>query len=135
MSHLVNLSSKNYEISPLQVKITFFTLLDCIKLYKYIYFYIYIYTHNTSVDLYLQEFKSLTSKLVGIGVKIPHEELIKVLLNGLPNSYDNLVQNILVRDELPTFEKLASKLLDKERRQSLKATTQADEALYVKEVY
>jgi hypothetical protein len=69
---------------------------------------------------------------VGIGINIPHEELIKVLLNGHPNNYDNLGQNILARDKLPTFEKLASKLLHKERRRSLKATTQADKTFYVK---
>ncbi len=105
------------------------------------FFYTYIYTecksqttymHNTSVDLYLREFKSLTSKLVRIKVKIPHEELIKVLLNGLLNSYDNLVQNISTRDKLPTFEKLAFKQLHKEGRRLLKATTQVDKTLYVK---
>ncbi len=105
------------------------------------FFYTYIYTecksqttymHNTSVDLYLREFKSLTSKLVRIKVKIPHEELIKVLLNGLLNSYDNLVQNISTRDKLPTFEKLASKQMHEEGRRLFKATTQVDKALYVK---
>jgi hypothetical protein len=54
--------------------------------------------------------------LVGIKIKIPHEELIKVLLNGLPNSYNNLVQNISAQDKLPTFEKFASKLLHEEGR-------------------
>jgi len=69
---------------------------------------------------------------VRIGVNIPHEKLIKVLLNGLLDSYDNLVQNILASDKLPTFEKLASKPLHEEGRRSLKETTQVDEAIYVK---
>jgi hypothetical protein len=69
---------------------------------------------------------------VRIKVKIPHEELIKVLLNGLLDNCDNLVQNISTRDKLPTFEKLASKQMHEEGRRLLKATTQVDKALYVK---
>jgi hypothetical protein len=49
MGHLAGLFSKNNEISPPQVKITFFTLLyiliflhSHVKSYKYLYFYIYI---------------------------------------------------------------------------------------------
>jgi hypothetical protein len=49
MGHLVGLFSKNNEISPPQVEITFFTLLyiyivlhSHVQSYEYIYFYIYI---------------------------------------------------------------------------------------------
>jgi hypothetical protein len=45
MGHFVGLSSKIYEISPPQVKITFFTLFYChVKSYIYYSSFIYFYT-------------------------------------------------------------------------------------------
>jgi hypothetical protein len=58
MGHLAGLSSKIYEISPPQIKNTFFTLLyiyiilhSHIKSYKYTYFYFYIYTYIVLHDI------------------------------------------------------------------------------------
>jgi hypothetical protein len=67
MGHLGDLSSKNYEITPPQVKITLFTLFyiyivlhSHVNSYKYIYFYIYIVWYYR-VKLYKYKPKSLKS--------------------------------------------------------------------------
>jgi hypothetical protein len=71
MGNFIGLSSKNYEISPHQVKITFFTFLyiyivlyDYIKLYIY-YTYTYIYMKCKSQTIYTHNIRCEQQKLMG----------------------------------------------------------------------
>jgi hypothetical protein len=42
---------------------------------------------------------------------IKNENVVLIILNALPNSYENFVQGILAQETLPSFDQLMSRLL------------------------
>lgn len=60
---------------------------------------------------YIKKARELKNKLLSMGEAIPHKTMASILLNGMPRSYEGVIQGIAALEELPSFEKTASKLL------------------------
>lgn len=74
------------------------------------------------MEQYLTEIKGTMDQLDGIGVNIPKELRILLLLNSLPTEYQLFKNTQNALNELPTFLELESRLLDEE----LQVTMDAD---------
>ena len=64
-------------------------------------------TGNETVSTYLQRIKTLREKLSAVGVHSDHEELIHVILKGLPKEYAPFASAIRTRDTILPLEKLS----------------------------
>uniref|UniRef100_A0A2N9HE34 Integrase catalytic domain-containing protein n=1 Tax=Fagus sylvatica TaxID=28930 RepID=A0A2N9HE34_FAGSY len=61
---------------------------------------------NESVNSYLQRIKTVRDKLSAVGVHSDHEELLHVILKGLPKEYAPFASAIRTRDGILSLEKL-----------------------------
>lgn len=68
---------------------------------------------------YIKKAKELKNKLLFMGETILDKTIASILLNRMPRSYERVIQGIAALDELPSFEKMTSKLLIKGHRQAL----------------
>jgi len=59
--------------------------------------------------------KEIVTQLVSIGKVALDQRIMHIVLGGLPNYLESFVQVITTQDELPSFDKLASKLLLQEQ--------------------
>jgi hypothetical protein len=55
--------------------------------------------------------KEIVTQLASIGKVVPNQRIVHIVLGGLPSYLESFVQAIIAQDELPSFDKLASKLL------------------------
>ena len=78
-------------------------------------------TGNETVSTYLQRIKTVRDKLSVVGVHSDHEELIHVILKGLPKEYAPFASAIRTRDTILPLEKL-SVLLQTEEQSMSEAT-------------
>ncbi len=78
-------------------------------------------TGNETVSTYLQRIKTVRDKLSAVGVHSDHEELIHVILKGLPKEYAPFASAIRTRDTILPLEKL-SVLLQTEEQSMSEAT-------------
>lgn len=69
-----------------------------------------------SVEKYLQRVKNARDQLLSVGVTIPDEDIIIVILNGLPEEYSIVRTVIEGRETQITLRDLRSQLLAAERR-------------------
>jgi hypothetical protein len=76
---------------------------------------------NETVSSYLQRIKTVRDKLSAVGVHSDHEELIHVILKGLPKEYAPFASAIRTRDTILPLEKL-SVLLQTEEQSMNEAT-------------
>jgi hypothetical protein len=72
-------------------------------------------TGNESVSSYLQRIKTVIDKLSVVGVHSDQEELIHVILKGLPKEYAPFASTIRTRDIVLSLEKLTVLLQTKEQ--------------------
>uniref|UniRef100_A0A2N9HT16 Reverse transcriptase Ty1/copia-type domain-containing protein n=1 Tax=Fagus sylvatica TaxID=28930 RepID=A0A2N9HT16_FAGSY len=59
-----------------------------------------------SVSSYLQKVKNIRDKLVAVGTVIDNEELLHIILKGLPREYSPFCSAIRTRNELVSFEEI-----------------------------
>uniref|UniRef100_A0A2N9H9Q7 CCHC-type domain-containing protein n=1 Tax=Fagus sylvatica TaxID=28930 RepID=A0A2N9H9Q7_FAGSY len=59
---------------------------------------------NESISSYLQKVKNTRDKLIEVGTLIDNEELLHIILKGLPREYGLFCSTIRTRNELVTFE-------------------------------
>uniref|UniRef100_A0A2N9GK89 Reverse transcriptase Ty1/copia-type domain-containing protein n=1 Tax=Fagus sylvatica TaxID=28930 RepID=A0A2N9GK89_FAGSY len=64
---------------------------------------------NESITAFLQRIKTVRDKLSAVGVPSDHEELIHVILKGLPKEYAPFASAIRTRDGVLSLEKLSNK--------------------------
>ena len=76
---------------------------------------------NESVNSYLERIKTVRDKLSTVWVQSDHEELLHVILKGLPKEYAPFASAIRTRDEVLSLEKLLVLLQTEE--QSTQETT------------
>lgn len=67
--------------------------------------------NDTSMLHFLFTTKILLVQIVRIGDVIKDEDVVLIILNVLPKSYNNFVQRMLVQKILSNFDQLTSKLL------------------------
>ena len=72
-------------------------------------------TGNETVSTYLQRIKTVRDKLSAVGVHSDHEELIHVILKGLPKEYAPFASAIRTRDTILPLEKLSVLLQTEEQ--------------------
>ena len=70
---------------------------------------------NESVSSYLQRIKTTRDMLYAVGVQIDNEELLHIILKGLPNEYALFASAIRTRDEILSLEKLSVLLQTEEQ--------------------
>jgi hypothetical protein len=74
-------------------------------------FYKLTMQNDTSMLHFLFTTKILLVQIVRIGDVIKDEDVVLIILNVLPKSYNNFVQRMLVQKILSNFDQLTSKLL------------------------
>ena len=62
---------------------------------------------NGSLNGFLQKIKITRDKLLAVGVIVDNEELICIVLRGLPREYAHLRSAIRTRSDLISYEQLA----------------------------
>jgi hypothetical protein len=62
---------------------------------------------NESINSYLQRIKSTKDKLSAVGVLVDNEELLHMVLKGLPKEFAPFASTIRTRDDTISFEKLS----------------------------
>jgi hypothetical protein len=70
---------------------------------------------NETITTYLQRVKTVSDKLSAVGVHTDHEELLHVILKGLPKEYAPFASAIRTRDGLLSLEKLSVLLQTEEQ--------------------
>jgi hypothetical protein len=70
---------------------------------------------NEYVNSYLQRIKTVRDKLFAMGVHSDHEELLHVILKGLPKEYAPFASTIRTRDGILSLEKLSVLLQTEEQ--------------------
>jgi hypothetical protein len=73
---------------------------------------------NVTITQHVNDFTSKAGQLEEAGIEIPDELLSIMLLNSLPEEYENFSVAIESRDDIPTLEVLKAKLKEEEARQS-----------------
>ena len=79
---------------------------------------------NESVDMYITRLKQLVVQLQGVGDQVTENEKLTVLVSGLPDEYNSLVDMLSVNTDI-TFENACNLLRDREER--MKAKPKQDE--------
>jgi hypothetical protein len=62
--------------------------------------------HSDSVTQYLQKIKEARDKLVSVGVFIDDEEILHIVLQGLPTEYHSFTSAMLTKNEAVKFKEL-----------------------------
>jgi hypothetical protein len=70
---------------------------------------------NETISSYLQRIKTVRDKLSAVGVNSDHEELLHVILKGLPKEYAPFASAIRTRDGILSLEKLSVLLQTEEQ--------------------
>ena len=70
---------------------------------------------NETISSYLQRIKSTRDKLFAIGVHVDNEELLHIILKGLPKEYVPFASTIRTKDDSLSFEKILVLLQTKEQ--------------------
>uniref|UniRef100_A0A2N9HVF5 Reverse transcriptase Ty1/copia-type domain-containing protein n=1 Tax=Fagus sylvatica TaxID=28930 RepID=A0A2N9HVF5_FAGSY len=70
---------------------------------------------NDSINSYLQRIKNTKDKLSAVGVLVDNEELLHMVLKGLPKEFSSFASAIRTRDDTISFEKLSVLLQTEEQ--------------------
>jgi hypothetical protein len=62
--------------------------------------------NSNSVTQYLHKIKEARDKLVSVGVFIDDEEILHIVLQGLPTEFHSFTSAMLTKNEAVTFEEL-----------------------------
>ena len=87
---------------------------------------------KASIEELLQSINSLITQLANIGIAIPDEELVDMVLTSLPPSWEIFRQMISNQDNQPSFEALENLLLHKDAIKAKNCdTTKLEEAMFM----
>jgi hypothetical protein len=70
-----------------------------------------------SMEEYVSKTMDLKNKLLAIGEVVPNRFIYQLILNGLPQSYEQVVQTLNNMDNVLIFDQLIAKLLAKTTHQ------------------
>lgn len=79
---------------------------------------------------YLNTFGDISEKLADIGIQIPEELLVIILLSSLPKEYENFVVVMETRDVLPALATLKIKLLEEHERKNEQTQSNVEQAFF-----
>ena len=80
-----------------------------------------------SVEDYVKKVRELRNRLLNMGERITDKSLNQLVLNGLPLSFESLIQTLTHIDPEMSFEKLSSSLLSEAHRRQLRNQQYVDE--------
>ncbi|KAF3774709.1 putative CCR4-associated factor 1-like protein 7 [Nymphaea thermarum] len=81
---------------------------------------VFIKKGNSDMTSYLQKVKFLVDSLEAAGYHTPNEDLVQIILNGLPSKYESLITSVVTSStKLPSFSELYDLLLNQETRLQL----------------
>ncbi len=84
------------------------------------------------MEMFLESVTNLLNQLAGFGGKIV-DDVVKMVLNALPEIYEYYVQSILSQQLVRTLDELTTKLLHEETKKELHGKKQKDiKTLWVK---
>ncbi len=75
---------------------------------------------TTSMTNFLFTIKDLLGQITRVNDVIKDEDVVLIVLNVLPNSYQNFMQNVLAQRTFSTFHQLISRLLQEAQRRELR---------------
>jgi uncharacterized membrane protein YgcG len=84
---------------------------------------------NESINSYLQKIKSTRDKLSAVGVFVDNEELLHMVLKGLPKEFAPFASAIRTRNDTISFEKLLVLLQTEEQSITKASETLSNSAL------
>ncbi len=74
---------------------------------------------TSSMVNFLFTIKDLMGQIARVGDVIRDEDVVLTILNALPNSYENFMQNVLAQGTLSNFHQLMSRLLQEAQQREL----------------
>ena len=80
-----------------------------------------------SVEDYVKKARELRNQLLNMGERIIDKSLNQLVLNGLPRSFESLIQTLTHIDPEMTFEKLSSTLLSEAHHRQHRSQQYVDE--------
>jgi hypothetical protein len=86
---------------------------------------------NESVNSFLGHIKEVKDKLVNIGEIVSNIDMVTITLNGMLEDYHMFITGLVAREKPPTFEELASILLQMEERRGNLKPLSKDLALWL----
>ena len=84
-----------------------------------------------SVEDYMKKARELRNRLLNMGERISDKSLNQLVLNGLPRSFESLIQTFTHIDPEMSFEKLNSSLLSEAHRRQHRSQQYVDEEALV----
>uniref|UniRef100_A0A2N9JBP8 Uncharacterized protein n=1 Tax=Fagus sylvatica TaxID=28930 RepID=A0A2N9JBP8_FAGSY len=84
---------------------------------------------NESINSYLQRIKNTRNKLSTVGVLVDNEELLHMILKGLPKEFAPFASAIRTRDDSISFEKLSVLLQTEEQSMAVASDSFTNSAL------
>jgi hypothetical protein len=84
---------------------------------------------NESINSYLQRIKNTRDKLSAVGVLVDNEELLHMILKGLPKEFAPFASAIRTRDDSISFEKLSVLLQTEEQSMAVASESFSNSAL------
>jgi len=90
-------------------------------------------SEDGGIEQYLREFKMIRSQLISIGQQLPEEDVVEILLNALPDSYESFITALNGSGEIPPLDVLVGRIQHMESRRALKYGNKGtEEALFVR---
>uniref|UniRef100_A0A2N9ITK5 Retrotransposon Copia-like N-terminal domain-containing protein n=1 Tax=Fagus sylvatica TaxID=28930 RepID=A0A2N9ITK5_FAGSY len=86
---------------------------------------------NESINSYLQRIKNTRDKLSAVGVLVDNEELLHMILKGLPKEFAPFASAIRTRDDSISFEKLSVLLQTEEQSMAVASESFSNSALAI----
>uniref|UniRef100_A0A2N9E4D6 Reverse transcriptase Ty1/copia-type domain-containing protein n=1 Tax=Fagus sylvatica TaxID=28930 RepID=A0A2N9E4D6_FAGSY len=86
---------------------------------------------NESISSYLQRIKNTRDKLSAVGVLVENEELLHMILKGLPKEFAPFASAIRTRDDSISFEKLSVLLQTEEQSMAVASESFSNSALAI----
>ena len=86
---------------------------------------------GSSMEDYVNRATDLKNKLLAIGDTVSDQTICQLLLNGLPRSYEGVVQTLSNLDTVLTFDQLSTRLLTEAARQEQRTSQLGDDEALV----
>ena len=87
---------------------------------------------DESVGSFFTKIKQVRDQLLAIGVTIDDDDLVQIVVDGLPSSWETFMASVCGRENQPTFERLWHDCIEEEGRNSGKIIKEDNFALAAK---
>jgi hypothetical protein len=78
------------------------------------------------VAQFLQQVQEVINQLASIGEVVSDTDLVTMVLNSLPESWDGLASSLVYRAQIPTFTEVSGLMLQEELRREIKGLKKAE---------